>query len=219
MTEDLLEFLFTDPWGWVILGVIAFIAFIGWASTLEDEEEEEDVRAKIEAEIRAEDRRKKQRERRKKKAAEDKLKREELKAKQAEELLSYMPTKLSQLTPLVSKVIKDYDFSECHDSIQLLSPSEAQTVLRDYSEDCEDDYRRAIKEFIESGYSTNPFPHRKEEIREKYKQLTEKSVEIGARAIAKQIGYAYKETDLPPTQADGKKRGSALRKTKKWKDD
>ena len=143
---------------------------------------------------------------------------EKLAAEQAEELLSYMPSKLSQLTPLVSQVIDNYDFSECHNTIQLLTFDEAQSVLRDYSEGLARDYRAAIKEFIDSGYSTNSFPHRKKVIREKYVQLTEKAVGLGARAIAEKIGYVNEEIDLRLVQDYDSNRGSALRKTKKWEE-
>lgn len=215
-----LSSLLSEPWGWLILVIIAFNIWNSLKEEIDKDEEKDRLkrRAKIEAEIKVAESKRQQRVKRRK-LAEDKLKREELKAKQTEELLSYMPTSLSQLAPLVSRVIDNYDFSECRDSVQLLSPSEAQTVLLDYSRGCEGDYRRAITEFIESSYSTNSFPFYEEAIKEKHNQLTDKAVEIGARAIARKIGYAYKETDLPPTQVDGKKRGSALRKTKKWKDD
>ena len=202
---DFFKFLFTHPLGWGILGITAFNI---WKSESVDEDRLK-RRAKIEAEIKAtQDRVKLKR----------KAKAEKLAAEQAEELLSYMPSKLSQLTPLVSSVIDNYDFSECHNTIQLLTFDEAQSVLRDYSEGCALDYRKAIKEYTQSGYSTNPFPHRKIIIREKYDQLTEKAVEIGVRAIAKQIGYVYEETNHHPAQDNASNRGSALRKTKKWKE-
>ena len=216
MREDIRDFVFSN-WWWLLLAAL-FIYWIvaGYSDEGEREKLEAEKSAKREAAAKAS----------KKRAEKSAAQREELKAKQTKELLSYMPCKLSQLTPLVSRIINNYDFSECHNSIQLLSPSEAQSVLKEYSEDLERDYRKAIKEYTQSGYSTSTFPHRKEAIREKYNQLTEKAVEIGARAIAKQIGYAYNELDTTAVSSESSAQSSQqkedkkiIRKTKKWKDD
>ena len=244
MREDIRDFVFSN-WWWLLLAAL----FIFWVFANIDEGEREKLEAEKSAKREAAAKASKKRgaklaaqrqEQAAKLAAQRQAQaaklaaqrqaqaaeREELKAKQTKELLSYMPCKLSQLTPLVSRIINNYDFSECHNSIQLLSPSEAQSVLKEYSEDLERDYRKAIKEYTQSGYSTSTFPHRKEAIREKYIQLTEKAVEIGARAIAKQIGYTYNELDTTAVSSERSAQSNQqpkdkkiIRKTKKWKDD
>jgi len=252
MREDIRDFVFSNWWWLLIAALFIFWIIACYSDEGEREKLEAEKSAKREAAAKASKKRgaklaAQRQEQAAKLAAQRQAQaaeREELKAKQTKELLSYMPIKLSQLTPLVSRIINNYDFSECHNSIQLVSPSEAQSVLREYSEDLERDYREAIKEYTQSGYSTSTFPHRKKAIREKYNQLTEKAVEIGARAIAKQISYTYNELDTTDVSSERSAQSSQqkldttavssersaqssqqkedkkiIRKTKKWKDD
>ena len=132
------------------------------------------------------------------KAADSEKRAEKLAIKRAKELevfTSCMPRKLSQLSQLVSGVIDTYDFSECKNSIELHGPTQTKTLLNDYSDDCKPYYARAIKEFIEDHYHKKIFPYWRKEIKEEYNQLVERSIEIGARVIAKQIGIIYIEDD------------------------
>jgi hypothetical protein len=146
-------------------------------------------------------------------AEEEKIKIRKEKNAEDKKLLEHMPSKLSELTPIVSEVVNGYDFSECLESIQLVDLSDGEIILREYSERLKLDYRRGISAYIRSSHSD--FPFNEEVVRDNYNVLLDKAEDIGARAIAKKIGFNFVGDEQ--NRLDRTDRQS-LRKTKKWED-
>lgn len=123
-------------------------------------------------------------------------------------IASHMPSRLSDLTPIVLEVVESYDFSECKKTIEVIDADDVDSVLRDYSERLTEDYKKGIRDYINS-ISPISFSYENKIAVEKFDHVVEEAVRIGSRAIGKSIGLSTTSTGSTSSKGE-------IRKTRKW---
>tara|TARA_R110002153_G_scaffold157491_3_gene309497 strand:+ start:381 stop:1010 length:630 start_codon:yes stop_codon:yes gene_type:complete len=131
-------------------------------------------------------------------------------AKEAEVLIRHMEFKPSDLAPIVLKVVKSNNFSDCKATVELVESNEVGSVLDDCSERLRADYEKGIEDCINSR-SPISFSHKNQKAVEQLNLIVEQAIKLGSKAIGKKIGHSAVSTVSSSSKGE-------IRKTKKWKD-
>lgn len=121
-------------------------------------------------------------------ARKNKAKKARAEKKQAEldGILDMMPTRYSELTPIVVAVVDGYEFNGIKETATILTSQEQiNTLLLEYSSDLADAYKSAVRKSI---LVHNPYFHlRRPEVAKKMRKIVDLCIEIGAGVIAQRM--------------------------------
>lgn len=121
-------------------------------------------------------------------ARKNKAKKARAEKKQAEldEILNVMPTRYSELKPIVVEVVDGYEFNGIKETATILTSQEQiNTLLLEYSSDLADAYKSAVRKSI---LVHNPYFHlRRPEVAKKMRKIVDSCIEIGAGVIAQRM--------------------------------